>query len=106
MAYPAPIFLNSDALPWVETTTHLGHKLHQTCNMDYDMKCKRASYIEKTTTIRESFSFAKPEQKLAAIKVYASGLYGFALWDLYNWKAVFTFKCWDTAMKLCWECVP
>ena len=81
---PCPIVLNGDVLPWVETATHLGHELHQLCNMEYDTKCKRASFIQKTTNIREMFDFARPEQKLSAISVYAGGIYGFALWDLYN----------------------
>ena len=106
VAYPAPIILNGDALPWVETATHLGHELHQQCNMEYDTKCKRASYINKTTTLRETFDFARPEQKLSAITVYAGSMYGFALWDLYGPRAESAFKCWDTAVKLSWNCVP
>ena len=74
--------------------------------MGFDAKCKRAQYIDKTTTIRETFSDARPEEKLAAINVYAGGLYGFALWDLYSPAAESAFKCWDTAVKLSWECVP
>ena len=65
--------LNSDALPWVETATHLGHELHQQCTMEYDARCKRANFIEKTTSIRETFNFARPEQKLSAISIYAGG---------------------------------
>ena len=76
------------------------------CNMDYDAKCKRASYIQKTTTIREMFDFAGPEQKLSAISIYAGGIYGFALWDLYGQRAESTFNCWDTTVKLSWDCVP
>ena len=106
VSYPANIILNGNALPWVETATHLGHELHQMCNMDYDCKVKRAMYIDKTTTLRETFSYARPEQKLEAITVYAGGLYGFALWDLFSPKAESAFKCWDTAVKLSWECVP
>ena len=80
--YPAPITLNGDSLPWVETADHLGHKLHQTCTMDYDARCKRAQYIDKTTTLRETFSYARPEEKLLALSTYAGGLYGYALWNL------------------------
>ena len=80
--YPAPITLNGNVLPWVETADHLGHKLHQTCTMEFDARCKRAQYIDKTTTLREMFSYARPEEKLSALNVYAGGLYGYALWDL------------------------
>ena len=106
VAYPAPIVLNGVALPWVETANHLGHELHQICNMEYNARCKRASYIEKTTTIKETFDFARPEQKLSAISIYAGGMYGFALWDLFGQRAESAFKCWDTAVKLSWDCVP
>ena len=122
VAYPAPIMLNGDALPWVETATHLGHELHQQCTMEYDGKCKRANYINNkranyinnkmakyinnTITLRETFDFARPEQKLSAISVYAGGLYGFALWDLYGPRAESAFKCWDMAVKLSWDCAP
>lgn len=44
VTYPAPIVINGAAL---ETATHLGHELHQQCTMDYDAKCKKASYIQK-----------------------------------------------------------
>ena len=91
--YPSPITLNGVALPWVETADHLGHKLHQTCNMDYDASCKRAPYIDKTTTLQETFSYARPEEKLLALSVYAGGLYGYAPWDLYGQKAKSAFKC-------------
>ena len=71
--------------------------------MDHDMKCKHASYIEKTKNIRESFFFARPELKLEATSIYAGGLYGFALWDLFSPRAESTLKCWDRAVKLSWE---
>ena len=100
--YPPPIVLNGLPLPWVETATHLGHELHQKCTMEYDAKCKRGAFIEKTTNIRETFSFARPEEQMAAISTYASSLYGFALWDLYGERAQSAFKCWGTAAKLCW----
>ena len=38
--YPAPLQLNGCDLPWVEKGTHLGHELQQSCNMDYDARCK------------------------------------------------------------------
>ena len=74
--------------------------------MEYDCGVKRAMYIDKTTTLRETFKFARPEQKLEAISIYAGGYYGFALWDLFGPRAESAFKCWDTAVKLSWDCVP
>ena len=54
--------------------THLGHELHQSCNMDFDAKCKRADFIDKSTDIRMMFSFAHPHQVLTAVSTYAGHL--------------------------------
>ena len=43
---PAPLQLYGVDLPWVASATHLGHKLHQDCSMDYDSKCKRGRFIK------------------------------------------------------------
>ena len=51
--YPAPLLLHGMELPWVKTGTHLGNELHQSCNMDYDARCKRGSFISKITYIRD-----------------------------------------------------
>ena len=48
--YPAALQLYGVDLPWVETATHLGHELHQLCNMDYDVKTKRAQFIANFMT--------------------------------------------------------
>ena len=53
---PAPLKLYGVDLPWVESATHLGHELHQDCNMNYDSKCKRARFIDNRTAVRESSS--------------------------------------------------
>ena len=106
VAYSEPIFLDGDDLPRVKTATNLSRKLLQTGKIEYDRKCKQASYINKTTTLQEPFDFARPEQKLSAITVYAGSRYGLDLWDLYGPRAESTFKCWDTAVKLSWDCVP
>jgi hypothetical protein len=73
------------------------------CNMDYDARCKRGAYIEKTTDIREMFKFARPAEKLSAISVYANTLYGYALWDLHGERAEAAFRCHRTAIKLSWD---
>ena len=46
--YPAPLKLDGRDLPWVVKGTHLGHELHQSCNMEFDAKCKRAAFIDKS----------------------------------------------------------
>ena len=58
--YPAPLQLGDHDLPWVEHATHLGHELHQLCNMEYDANIKRAQFIEASVQIGETFRFARP----------------------------------------------
>ena len=41
---PVPLQLYGVDLPWVEKASHLGHELHQDCNMDYDCNCKRGRF--------------------------------------------------------------
>ena len=43
--YPAPVQLYGCDLPWVVHATHLGHELHQLCDMEFDAKTKRARFI-------------------------------------------------------------
>ena len=68
--YPLPLQLCGQTLPWVQHGTHLGHELHQMCNMDMDISMKRAEFIETSVQIRETFGFARPEEILRAVQVY------------------------------------
>ena len=52
--------------------------------MEYDAKCKRGSFIGKSTDIREMFAFAKPAQVLETVTVYTSHLYGSMLRNFYG----------------------
>ena len=81
---------------WVQHATHLGHELNENGLMDHDCKCKRARFIENSTRIRETFSFAKATQLLTAIQIYCSDYYGSMLWDLFGEEAGKFFRCWNT----------
>ena len=59
--YPLPLQLCGQDLPWVEHAVHLGHELHQLCNMEYDVHIKRAEYIETAAQIQDTFKF--PDQR-------------------------------------------
>lgn len=63
---------------------------------------KRAQYIEKTTEIRNTFSWAHPSQKLKAANIYAGDFYGSNLWQLNSNTAEMYFKSWNTFVKLSW----
>ena len=103
MNYPAKLSLDGKPLPWVVSATHLGHELHQTANMDHDMKCKRARFIENSTEIRETFSFAEPSLVLQAVRLYTGHYYGSMTWDLQSEIAGQLFRSWNTCVKLAFD---
>ena len=71
--------------------------------MDYDIKCKRAAFIDKSTDIREMFSFAYPSRILSAVNVHAAHFYGSMLWDLTSEAAKQVYRSWNTCVKLTWD---
>ena len=104
MRHPKLVYLKLYGvdLPWVQTATHLGHELSEDCNMEQDMKCKRGEFIDKSTAVREAFSFAQPNQILQAVRTYCCSLYGAMTWSLYSEKAKQVFNTWSTCAKLAW----
>lgn len=96
--YPAP--LNNKDLPWVVSATHLGHELHQSATMDYDIKTKRGRFIGDSTEVRETFSFGEPNQVLRAVRLYCGHYYGGMLWDLESEAVGMFCRCWNTCVKL------
>ena len=101
--YPKPVSLGDHVLPWVEHAMHLGHELHQLCNMEYDAGIKRAQFIQTAVEINETFGFARPQEILQAVQVYAGHWYGSMLWDLYGDKAEQIYRSWSTNAKLVWK---
>ena len=102
LSRPAPLTLCGRDLPWVSTATHLGHELHESGTMEYDAAIKRATFINQSVEIRETFGFASPIEVISALKVYCSSFYGCMLWDLGGEKAGQVFNAWTTAVKLAW----
>ena len=100
--YPLPLKLGDHELPWVVHATHLGHELHQVCNMEYDISVKRAQFIESSVKIQETFSFARPDEVMEAVKTYAGHWYGSMLWDLFGIKAEQLYRSWSTCAKVVW----
>ena len=99
-AYPAPLKLNGRNLPFVPTAVHLGHTLAQDGTMDHDIKIRRCNYIDKTTEIRNTFSFAHPKQVLNAVTKNCGDHYGVLLNNLYEESVQKYFRCWGTCVKL------
>ena len=103
VTYPAPLILNGKELPWVESADHLGHRLHQLCNMDADSQRARGKFISSTIEVREKLSFARPEHIMNAIQIYCTDAYGSMLWDLGNTTSEQYFKSWNTCVKMVYE---
>ena len=101
--YPAPLKLNGRELPFVPTALHLGHTLAQDGSMAHDVKIRRINYIDKTTDIRTTFSFAHPEQIISAIDKHVGDHYGLLLSDLFQDETEKYFRCWGTCVKLCYS---
>ena len=59
---PVALQLCGRALPWVARAEHLGHALSEDGTMRRDAVEKRAQFIDCSVKIRESFSFAHPEE--------------------------------------------
>ena len=95
--------MNGNDLPCVESATHIGHEIHQMCNMDYDTKTKRAKFINNSVDILDIFSFAHPDQVLKAINLYCGHCYGSMLWDLSSECSGKFFRSWNTSVKLAWK---
>ena len=71
--------------------------------MEQDCKVKRADYIDKTVSVRETFSFAAPEQILQAIEKYCGDHYGAMLWPLDGHMTGQYYRSWIPCVKLVWD---
>jgi hypothetical protein len=100
---PATIFLCGRPLPWVASATHLGHEIHESGDMDYDAKIKRAQYVGKSVEVRDTFSFASPPEVLTALDKYCTSYYGcLAGWDLGCTASKSFFSAQQVGVKLAW----
>ena len=101
--YPAKLKLNGRDLPYVPSGNHLGHEISQACDSELDTRIKRARYIDRTTDVIDSFSFAHPKQILRAIEVHCGDFYGSMLFRLFSESAEKYYRCWDRCVKTCWS---
>ena len=90
-------------LPWVKRADHLGHVIHEDGTMRQDCVEKRGRFIDESCKIRETFNFAHPEEKLAAVEKYCCSMYGSNLWDLRSREAEMVFNSWKTSVKLAFD---
>ena len=59
---PVPLKLYGQDQPWVSHATHLGHEVHEDANLDFDCGSKRAIFIDRSLSIRETFKFANVDK--------------------------------------------
>ena len=68
-----------------------------------DIRVKRATYIDESVEVRETFGFASPNKVLQAFKLYVGSHYGSMLWDLGSDLASQYYTAWNTCVKLTWQ---
>ena len=90
-------------LPWVESAVHLGHVLNQSGTVMKDIMSMRATFIDSSTEIRETFGFASPVEVLGAVKLYVGSHYGSMMWDLGSDMASQYYNAWSMCVKLAWQ---
>ena len=64
------LHLWGDKLRWVDAARVLGHELTIEATMDTDARMKRATFISRSTEVREKFHFARPTDVLNAVMLY------------------------------------
>ena len=102
LAKPVPLQLCGRSLPWVARAEHLGHALSEDGTMRRDAVEKRAQFINCSVKIRESFSFAHPDEQLQAAEKYCTSVYGSNLYDFNSKEFNMICSAWKTSVKLAW----
>ena len=68
--------------------------------MDMDVGIRIAKFIETSSQIIETFDFARSEDIIFIINVYAGHWYGSMLRDLFSEKVGQLYRSWSTCIKL------
>ena len=100
---PEDLQLYGVNLPWEDSATHLGHELTSEASMETDARMKRATFISRSTEVRETFQFARPTEVLNAVMLYCCDYYGSMLWDFRGEAATMFFNSMKTCVKLAYH---
>ena len=101
---PAPVILNGDPLPWVQSGKYLGNKM--TGHHDgykKDTAEKRAQFIGRNIELNKEFYFAHPVIKSRINQIYNSSFYGSMLWDLKGEKTKQLINSWSVSVREMWN---
>ena len=100
---PAPLTLNGNDLPWVDTAKYLGNTVNNIPEgFIMDCKQKRAMFIEKNCTLNQEFYIAHPEVKCKINRIYNSSFPGSVLWDLTSGNFTQLVNSWSVAVRHMW----
>ena len=79
---PAPLTLNGNSLPWVDSAKYLGNNITSVMDgMISDCKMKRAKFIQRNCELIQEFRIAHPAVKCSINSIYNSSFPGALLWD-------------------------
>ena len=95
----APIILNGNPLPWVESFKHLGNILQSDNSMRADCLAKRAKFIGKVNSLLQEFSFVDSSVMVRILEIYVTNFYGSSLWDLYSPEVTRIFSSWNVTIR-------
>ena len=98
------MMLKDKALPWVNSTKHLGVTLTDNSNMtNQDTLEKRAQYIARNNELMQEFHYASPSVKSKINSVYNTHFYGAPLWDLFPKTFQHVEKSWNISQRIMFD---
>ena len=95
----APIILNGDPLPWVDSVKHLGNILQSDNSMRSDCLSKRGKFIGKVNSLLQEFSFVDSHVLVRILEIYVTTFYGSCLWDLYSPEVNKIYSSWNVTVR-------
>ena len=92
--------LGEIALPWVDTTKHLGNTILDHKGMGQDTIQKRAAYISRSNELVQELHFAHPKTLVKVNNIYNSHFYGSMLWDMFGKETDMVYKTWNVSQRI------
>ena len=95
----APIILDENPLPWVNSVNHLGHILESDNSMRFDCLAKRGKFIGKVHSLLQEFSYVDSTVLARILAIYVTSFYGSNLWNLYSSEVTKLFSSWNVTIR-------
>ena len=101
---PAPLRLNGNDLPWIESAKYLGNTITNMLDgYSRDCKQKRAMYIGRNCELLQEFHHAHPEVKCRINRIYNTSFPGSVLWDYRSEMFNQIVNSWSVSIRHMWE---